>query len=506
MRVLRSRNTPLNWQMAATSPKSMWPLLTFAAVLSVAYGYEIFSFHLTLDEELFGEKMRGISDWVAEGRWAMAGLYLLLPSPVVPVISTSIGIGLSGAAWWILCRRYLAMTPWQSAFGASLAATIPVLAFIFSFSTIAYGIGAGHLLLIAYMRGLNSRTWVRRGVGVVAGAAAVGIYDSFLVALAALSLALVIRRTTVASSALVIAAPVAAFLVSRGASAFVLSVSNVRPSGYGGQFLELSGLLAHPLDRFGMALSNLGKTLLLSTERFGLHSPWLAVALAALSILAIVGIWRESNSGPQRVVRLVALLGLVALPLAAEAASPVPVQLRSMLYLTTITLILSSFGLRSLAALPKFPGDAASPVIAGLIILAVAGNATISNRLFAASETAFALDQELAFAIGYEKERLLPNSSNTSVPVVVSGRHGWPQSHIKPARETLGVSFFAWSGAAARVPAFLSSQGVRAQPATATQSAQSWQTLDEMPSYPQPGWVRVKDGVLLLKFGPRTPE
>jgi hypothetical protein len=48
-------------------------------------------------------------------------------------------------------------------------------------------------------------------------------------------------------------------------------------------------------------------------------------------------------------------------------------------------------------------------------------------------------------------------------------------------------------------------QGVKVHEATPQQAEEAWVTLDAMPVYPQPGWITVHNGVLLLKFGPRTP-
>ena len=66
------------------------PVAAFVLAVTMTYGFEIFSFHLTLDEELFGEATQGSYAllWLAQGRWAMGALTMLVPSPVVPVVST----------------------------------------------------------------------------------------------------------------------------------------------------------------------------------------------------------------------------------------------------------------------------------------------------------------------------------------------------------------------------------------------------------------------------------
>jgi hypothetical protein len=92
-------------------------LLLFVSALGLTYGYEVFSFNLTIDEEVVVGlgTVQYATQWVAQGRWSMGILTLAIPSPVVPAVSTGIGVALSGFAWWMLSRRYLAMTASQSA-------------------------------------------------------------------------------------------------------------------------------------------------------------------------------------------------------------------------------------------------------------------------------------------------------------------------------------------------------------------------------------------------------
>jgi hypothetical protein len=482
-----------------------WPIITFAAIVALTYGYETFSFHLTLDEELFGENVRNVSSWVAEGRWSMALLSLALPSAVVPVVSTGLGVVLSSIAWWGLSRRYLSMSPWQATFAASMAGTVPVLAFIFSFSTIAYGIGVGNLLLLAFLWGLSSRSWVHRGLGMFAGAAAIGIYDSFLVALAALSLVHLLNRVTtkeISLSALMLGGSLA---VSRTLSEAVLAVSGVHRGAYVAQFVDFAGLIDHPKMRLSSALHSYGQTLWLSSERFGLHSPWLAISVGVLVLLGIAGIGTGPGTMLERGIQLGFVGCLILLPLGAEAISASPVQLRSMLYLPTILLIISAMGVRAIGRWRKKPAVVACAVVAAVVALAVLGNAVISNRLFASSEAAASLDQKLAFEIGQEKDRLSHTNSTTTVPILVSGKHEWPHTVFTPTREALGVSFFNWDGGATRVAYFLQTRGVMVSPAAFGTSA-GWRELNSMPTYPQPGWVEYDNGMLLVKFGDRTQD
>lgn len=486
------------------------PIVAFVLAITMTYGFEIFSFHLTLDEELFGEAAQGSYSllWLAQGRWAMGALTMLVPSPVVPVVSTLLGVLLTSAAVWIVCRRCMNMGLWPTALAASLACTLPTLPFMFSFSTIAYGIGVGNLLLVVYFVGITSASWVRRSVGVLAFAFAIGIYDSFLVAGAALAIAVICRRPTWFKTVMVLASVGLSLLASKAIASIAQVVFGVGQDAYVGKFIDLPGVLAEPASRVRRALTSVWDVAFLSPDLFGLHSPWLGVVLVAMVALAIVGALR-TNGWVGKVISLSGLAALLAMPVVVELVSVSPVLLRSMVYLPMIVAVLAGWAVTGLGALPSRSAAITSGLLAAVTVLAVVGQATIANRLFAASEMTYAQDQNLAFDIGQEKERLVDAVAGENVALYVSGTHEWPSSVFVPAKENLGVSFFAGlvgpDGMQYRTAAFLRSQGVAVRMPDGAEAERSKVKAESMPSYPHAGWVAYDEGVLIVNFGPGAP-
>lgn len=476
------------------------PLVAFIVVLALVYGYEVFSYHLTIDEELTGWGFFNVNTWLSEGRWTTAALSLLVPTTVTPVVSTALGIGLSGAAWWILCRRTFHLTPIRAAFAAGLAATLPPLALTFSFSTIAIGIGVGNMLLVTVALGMESRRPIRNVAAVLAGAAAIGVYDPFVIGLAAVVLALVLKQPAIRTVLKGGAALVVSLVLARLVGWVLQAITNNPPSEYVSSRVDFAGFLDHPLARLRDGAQNAFHTLTLSSDLFGLHSPWLAIVVTILGVCALAAAFRRGTPIAQVVLRLVALGALASIPVLAEAASPDFVRLRGMIYLPILVVILFWIAGRGIRDLPPLPRRVLGVIVATTTVLAIVGNAVLVNRLFATAETSYSIDQQIAYDIALQKN-LEVGSPLTEIPLVVSGQIDWPRTELFRPQETIGLSFFGRpSKDAVRIIAFLRSQGVAVRVATPSEILEGREALADMPPYPSPGWVDVQDGVLLINL------
>lgn len=483
------------------------PLWLFVSSLVITYGYAVFSFSLTIDQDssgALGRYPRFLGSF-GEGRWAMSFLTLLLPNPVAPVVSIGIAVAASGVAWWLISRKYLGLTSWQTAVAASLAGTVPTLAFMFSFSTVAFAIGIGNLLVLGFLAGLSSHSWMLRILGLIAGTTAVGIYDTFLLCLVAVAVAYIWKRGTWSSVLFGLGGVGLSFGLSKLAGAIGAKLVHSAVSPYIGNFFDLPGFIEHPVVRAKRAVINVWSTISLSREWFGLSSPWLAVAVILLIIGAVASVFIMSGTVKQHLIRAMALTALVAAPFVAEAIA-VAIPLRSMIYLPMIILVLAGM---YMGGAPRFrlvrPILRATPqsLVALVIILAVLGNASISNRLFAAAATTYALDRDLAFQIGQEKDALSSGNNLADLPTVVVGLHNWPQGTFTQQRETLGGSLF--NLAPTRTVAFLVAHGVLVHLANPDQTSLISSYAQNLPKYPQPGWVSLQDGILVLNFGTNQP-
>lgn len=493
-------HTPLRIPATPSGIRAISPTLVLVLALLLTYGYGVFTFALTIDEEsqIGSDSLDRARLALIEGRWAMSAFALLLPSPVVPVVSTGLGVALSGWAWWHLCRHKLDLTPWRACMAAALAGTVPVLAFMFSFSTVAMPIGMGNVLVVGFTLGLTSKTWRGRALGIAAGAAAIGVYDAFFIALLATGLAFVVARPTKMVAAYGLFGAVASFLISRLLGQIFGWLFNVPSSSYASSFFDVTGLLNHPRTRLLEGWGEIARVVSLDSGTFGLSSPLLAVSCVALLALTIVGLFLSPKDQPRVLsLRVIAILGVLALPVMTSVLSP-SLPLRSMVYLPYILISLCVGASLCLDKLRAIPMRVAAIALAVVLSGTVVAHATITNRLFSSAATTYALDQQLAYSIGKEKGRLIPGSANLESPMIISGLHSWPSTPLTRATESLGRSFFDWDEY--RGIQFLRSQGVLVHYATEDDSARLTEQIEKMPSYPADGWVALAGDVLLVKL------
>ena len=484
-------------KIAAFFEKPLIPFNFLLCIVLLAYGYEIFGFHLTIDEELHADYIGAIAGWSNQGRWGMSILSSFIPSSVVPVVSPIIGIGLSTFAWWFLLTNVFKIGRAEAVLAVALAVTLPVLTFTLTFTTLAYGIGVGNICLAIFAFHLKKGKLKGLIISSLAGAFSISIYQPFLFAILTIYLFEVYRSEPIS-----LAGTWKTFVLSfLGVLSIYLLIdwlirlalnTNLE---YVGSFVDIRGLINAPIDRFISASMNVIDVYGLPAKKFGLHSPWLQIAML-LSLLvcfrgAMTSSWKTSF------IRFGAILGIILIPVFADAVASGGAPLRSGIYYPILTCLLVGFSISS-----------SSPVLKIAVIFsigaAILGNSVINNRLFSASDFAYQLDKNLAHEIFLEVNKLPSYSLANIQPmkVVLVGNKAWPENRLMPKSETFGASFFEWDGGNRyRVSAFLRLSGLNVVAATPEESAKFTQTAATMPVWPNPGWVVLDRGMLILKFG-----
>ncbi len=479
---------------AASRSAVFFPVLLCIALFT--YGFEIFGFHLTIDEEVHADFVGGIPSWLNQGRWSMAALSFFIPSTVVPTVSPMLGIALSMLGWWLLVAKGLNLGDDKSLWAVALAITVPTYAFSVTFSTLAYGLGAANLCLAAfahYALKLEIRSLL---LSSLFGAIAIGIYQPYLFALIPVALVLIYRQPDDAQGAIAKSAIAAligaaiAYLAIDYLARFVFG-SNLQ---YVGKFVDIEGFFRSPLARIGR---NAAAIVSLDAHKFGLHSPALLATCSAVLLALLAS--HKGQSLRAWLVGISLLAGVLLTPIVADAIAVDGAPMRSVVYYPVIVCLLVALALNRTGASFRLG-------IYVVTIFAIIGNATIANRLFGASEMAYEFDKGLARDVLLETRRQnLVTTDYQILTTEVVGTKSWPESRIMPRRETFGASFFEWEGGNRfRVAAFLRLAGVTAVGAGDDLRVKVVAKAMTMPSWPNTGWVALDQGVLIIKFSDYT--
>jgi hypothetical protein len=481
-------------------------LIALLIVVLFAHGYEIFNLHLTIDEELHLDTgRRAIAElWIAQGRWGMGIVTTLIPSSVVPVVSPGLGVGLLALSLWLTVERAFGADRCASVCAVSVAITLPVLPFTMSFATFAHGIGfaclaaSGFILLIR-----RANHAVHFTTAALLAAFAISVYQPMIFALAALVVVDLCRtdlkladKTRLRGVLTLVGALGLYFLIDQ----IVRRVLQADMTQYVDSYIDLKGLLAHPLDRITRATRDTWSVFHVPKDLFVLHSPGLELFMG-VALLACVRTLILAK-GTSRSAPLITAMLLLALPTVAEMVSTYSAPLRSMVYLPFVVALIGTMAF-------MISGTGLRLSLYALTLLAVLGNSDVNNRLYAAGNFAYERDRFFAHDIMREIEKVVARdkSSLNELRLEVVGIKSWQDSPLIPKRETLGASFFEWGGVSrSRTAAFLRDLGFDIRDASDTEIVPVVPIAIEMPSWPADGWVRHERNLLIVKLGEYTPS
>ncbi len=485
-------------------------LFLFSLLIGVlTYGFAIFSFTLTIDQEFAALAPKPALSWLAQGRW---GTYLLntllLPHPIMPVLPTTIFVValaasyvLTSITWrWPPCAAHYA--------GAPFAIALPVLVHIVAFTNLAYAVALGYLFgALAVHLAARRGTWPAIAA-VVSATLAVSIYQpllmfpfvSFLV-LSALRLpedgAVRAFKSVLTFAGMLAVSLVLYYAVWR----FLLAWMNLEASYVDG-FFQLEALFSSPVPILKQMLAFAGSILSGSSEVFleekrkiiGI-TMILAMALAAWSA------WRRTRTA----IDFASIILLLATAVSANLLLAV-ISLGSLPYRTLVGTPIGVAGLVFFAMSRRNP-LALRWTLGFLCTLCMVGFASAANRVLYAHFLAGMADRDLGNRVIERLTSVGAYSQNQCPAVEFVGAHSIPASRlfIKVNGSTLGASFFEWDfGNPERILYFLGSMGYCVRAASGQQRSMLPDRVREMPSWPDPDSVRLIDGLAVVKFSDYT--
>ena len=490
------------------------PHLTLFTIclLLLLYGYEIFNFSLSIDEEAYGSDFWLVV--IANGRWATGLLARAFP-PLgsIPMISTLMfcaGLGVSACVLGrVLFRNHSAQLAFVGIFVSS-----PLWPHLAEFNISSWCVGIGCVLLtLALLLFLAEDrlgdVWVACLL-----AFATGISESFfvwfLVLLCVLHLSVLLGTATAGvtearqkfpwlRSGLIAGGGLLGYLAMQR---LVLAAFSLKLDTYVKGFMRLEDFIRVPARALSQTLLRCWK-LLSGTDPIYLGYGHVLTLLSLLGLLIVV--IRLLRRGPlsslQRLMGgaiLVAALGLALSPILVSAGTA-PVRaffpwIPMSAFLAGVTLTHSG----------RFKTPLYFVLSAALFI-----SIWISVSLFYTDHLVRQRDQLLAARIMARVDQILPNPPPGQIPFVVVG--GPPARDEDSFRkiEIFGDSYFDLAhegGNPYRIAAYLRLLGVNnLEPHLLEDAAHLRPVIEAMPVWPAAGSVAIVSGMLVIKLGPTPP-
>jgi len=480
-------------------------LVIFALILVAGYGFELFNLNLTIDEEIHAFQ-HAAPQWAAQGRW---GMYLLneylISQPVVPFVTLFVGLTFHLLAIILLLNCWEVNTTSKGVLVGSVGIAYPGMAYMYTFSTISYGIGLGLFFVALSLYVFVKANGAKKYYAALPAAAALAIYQGFAVALAVAFLVQIIfshtkpeKRNLDVRQFLTIGA------VGIGSLAIYLAIQKL--------FLVLLGSNISYVDAFfdlNHLLENFGdttKSVLRKTVKIlGGSGSVYGADIRALAVLSIIA----ASGTTMRIVR-------------SELSVSAKIIIGSLAFVLLLIPFISGFfmkgylSMRFLVSLPI--------LFSGLVLLGLDGKSSMArlvygtlvcvcifqfvlstNTLFSSSAMALEADRALATQILTRIPNVITQETADQVKYLeVIGQPNREQSRLTKKRETFGASFFEWDqGNAGRVVYFLRLLGYSdLEQSPLERSGELMQHTQSMPEWPNKGSLHVFGDTLVLKFSP----
>lgn len=493
------------------------PLLVAIATFVVVYGVELFSFGLSVDEEVaFFETSRSLV-WVQQGRWGMGLLLSLFPHfEAIPFVSTILfGTGLVFATW--RATHDFRLDDGQATLFAALHVGFPLWLHIAQFNTLAGGFG----FAIA-ATAIGSSVIMRGGrrhivIGMVLLAFAMAVYQT-LALYALLYLIIMVQRATpvgtdadadhtsplplffgrMAAVTGLWAISVIVYWAIQKASLSLLGLE----TAYVDDYLQIGRLLADPKGTLHTIWSYVASLL------SGSHSIYLGWGAALLALpwlgllrggLPLTMTRRPSNVTPALMHLIVAFTGVVLL---AIPTIPSIALLPARAYVV-LPLLAAWAGCQ---AIPDIGGGSITRVrwfaIGYLSIVA----ASIGSSLFYTDQVVRNADALMSRDIASAMHAAARSIDTPETPFTLVGQYQYPEHGQIRRVEQFGKSFYDQDGGNVyRVSFYLRLLGVSGfVPVPLAQRLDLVPEAREMPSWPDPGSVQAVNGVVVVKLSEPT--
>jgi hypothetical protein len=481
------------------------PLVALLAIVAIAaYGFELFNFNLTIDEEIHAFSSQAHT-WIGQGRWGMFLLNtLLIPYPIIPFVPLFVALVFHIAAVLILLRAWGVESKLQAAAVGCIAVSFPTMAYLYTFSTLNYGIGIGLFLAALSVVLFTKQSGRRQFLAVIPGTFSISIYQGFSVALVCVYLIQFLRVELQSSNRTIdvrnLLKMVSVLALSAVAYYFVQKLFLVISASriiYIDQYFDV----AFARDHFGSVL----RRTLAVARRVYLGSPAVyanrITALAPIVVASVIGVAAALRSSSlvawNKLLIGLLVVGALLLPFAMGLFMKGDVAIR---FLVAVPFVFAGFAMLGMRAYSRNVQLLMSIVVGVCVFQFVLS----TNSLFSSSHLALQADRALGAMLLARIEEVKDSAGDGEPKYYeVIGYFQRAPTNLIPKSGTFGASFFEWEeGNAYRIGGFLRTLGFEGlNPLPEERRIQFTSMAMSMPAWPHTGSVTAVGDTMLIKFG-----
>jgi len=484
-------------------------VFVLSIVALMAYGFELFNFNLTIDEEIHALFSGPAYPWVVQGRW---GMYLLnkflLSYTVMPFVPLFLALIFHICAILLLLDGWGVKSKLERAIVGSLSIAFPILAYMYTFSTINFGIGFGLFCVALSLFIYSTAVGAYRFYAIIPATFSIAIYQGFIPVLIAVFLVYLISNM-IRSGEIKFKDLVVIFLIHVMALLSYFIVQNivavimaVPHDPYTAGAFNISALVHDP----GMVLSKIFYYSMLpiylgNKSLYSVDVKSLGVLVFISSLSLVVGLWMARSTLLKKCLTSSLFLLLFVLPFASGLIMGGSLDMRMLISLPIVVPGMVMLGMLTVPRSIKI----LMAVLVGYCILQFSMS---TNHLFASSHLALQEDRVLAARlIGRIEDAQMESGTESLKYMEVIGWYSRPSTELIPQIETFGASFFGWpQGTSIRAISFLETLGFpKLETLPADKRGEMVKIGNSMPIWPSKGSVKVIDDVVLIKFAPYSP-
>lgn len=478
--------------------------LIFIAVCS--YGFELFNLNLTIDEEIYANTSEPLLEWITQGRW---GMYLLnkflFPYSVLPFVPLFTALIFHiGAILLMLNAWDVNLKVRDQIIIGSIGIAFPTLAYIYTFSTINYGIGFGFLCIALSLFLYKERGRYTYFLAIIPAAFAIAIYQGFIPAIISAFLIYIINKWIVtghiskeeifAISGIHLGAIIVYLCIHYLLHFFV----TFPDSNYISQYFAIDSFISNFFSALNKTFITTGQAYFGDASIYAMPVKSLPYLLGVSLIGLGLRIFKSKSSWLAKISLILLSLGLLMLPFAVGILLRGGIAIR---FLTALPIVAAGIIFLGLNNKNKLLETA----ILLFTLWTVFQFVITTNHLFASSHLALQADRVLASQL---MERMELAKSEAATPQVkylevIGFIHRQP-TLLMPQTGTFGASFFEWNqGNTSRILRFFQTLGYGGlQAAPPKLRIQMIEHANTMPLWPEKESVQIVGDVLLVKFGP----